>query len=254
MAMRKIRYIDAIFEKDEKGKHYTGGALLLQDLLRYSLVINELPLKLDVPFKKRQLYNWIVRNNKEIVDYYKKTIRRNKTSYSNRIHAKEETLDDNFEILLRLNLIKVGGIAAAEKTGSPVRLYKYTKGGILLTLITKSIDLKEVIFITVTEHEKEVAKIYHDLYQILDSAFEIKGNSSAAVIFYSTLFQNCKEKGIFDKLVERIHYIINSDSNIVNMIDLLQRALYSAFFDKQSETDLLDALYETVEELDHIDI
>ena len=51
--MRKIRYIDAIFEKDEKGKHYTGGALLLQDLLRYSLVINELPLKSDVPFKKR---------------------------------------------------------------------------------------------------------------------------------------------------------------------------------------------------------
>lgn len=51
-----------------------------------------------------------------------------------------------------------------------------------------------------------------------------------------------------------MHYIINSDSNIVNMIDLLQRALYSAFFDKQSETDLLDALYETVEELDHIDI
>jgi hypothetical protein len=168
--MRKIRYIDTIFEKDEKGKHYTVGALLLQDLLNYSLVINELPLKLNVPFKKRQLYNWIVRHNKEIVDYYKKTIHRNKTSYSNRIHAKEERLNDNFETLLRLNLIKIGGVAAAEKIGTPVSLYKYTKGGILLTLLTKSIDLKEVTFITTTAHKKQVDKINRDLYQIVDSA------------------------------------------------------------------------------------
>jgi hypothetical protein len=50
---------------------------------------------------------------------------------------------------------------------------------------------------------------------------------------------NFKEKGIFDKLVERMHHIINSDNNIANMIDLLQRAVYFALFDKQSETDLL---------------
>jgi hypothetical protein len=91
----------------------------------------------------------------------------------------------------------------------------------LLTLLTKSIDLKEVTFITTTAHKEQVDKINHDLYQIVDSDFEIKEDSSAAIIFYSTLFQNCKEKGIFDKLVECMHHIINSDNNIANMIDLL---------------------------------
>ena len=71
--MEKIPYINSIFEKDKRGRHYTEGALLLQDLLRYSLVINELPLKQSNPFKLRQLQNWVVRNNKKMVDHYNKT-------------------------------------------------------------------------------------------------------------------------------------------------------------------------------------
>ena len=51
-------------------------ALLLKDLLRYSLEINEVPSRINTRFKKWELQNWIVRKNKEIVDYYNRTLNR----------------------------------------------------------------------------------------------------------------------------------------------------------------------------------
>ena len=114
--MEKIPYINSIFEKDKRGRHYTEGALLLQDLLRYSLVINELPLKQSqTPFKLRQLQNWVVRNNKKMVDHYNKTFALKRTRYSKRIHNNEEVINPRFQLLLQLNIIRVIGTVQAEK-------------------------------------------------------------------------------------------------------------------------------------------
>jgi hypothetical protein len=229
--MQKIWYIDIIFEKDTEEKHYTENAILLQDLLRYSLVINELPLKYSNRFKLQEILNWIVRNNKKIVNYYNSTLTLRRIRYSKRVHDNEEVINPRFQLLLQLNLIRVAGTAKAEKIKLQVPVYEYTKSGILLALIIKSLNMKEVITITtrkdkIIEQGKALEKVYQDIYEVLDLAFRIKEDSSSAVIFYSGLFQNCKDKGIFDKLVERIHYITNSNSNIINAADLLQRAVY----------------------------
>jgi hypothetical protein len=253
----KIRYIDSIFERDKERKYYTEDALLLQDLLRYSFIINGVSLEKANQFRLRQLQNWIVRNNKQIVDYWNENLRRRNTTYSNRVHAMEGKINNRFEILLELNLVSISGDVQAEKIRDlQVPLHEYTKPGILLALIIKTLNLKEVITITtkkdkIVEQRKELDRVYQDIYRVLDLAFKIKKDSSSAVIFYSTLFQNCKNKGIFDKLVERIHYITNSNSNIINATDLLQRAVYHAFFDKHPDTRFLEALYETLDGLDH---
>jgi glutathione peroxidase-family protein len=55
-----------------------SDALLLKDLLRYSLEINEVPSRINTRFKKWELQNWIVRKNNEIVDYYNRTLNRKK--------------------------------------------------------------------------------------------------------------------------------------------------------------------------------
>ena len=116
-------------------------------------------------------------------------------------------------------------------------------------------NMKEVIAIGTKKDriialEKELHDTYQDVYEIFNFAYKIRDDSSASDIFYSSLFQKYNDKGIFDKLVNRAHYIINSNKNIMNMINLLQRAVYSPFFDKQSETEFLDAFYETVQALD----
>jgi hypothetical protein len=236
--MQKIRYIDAIFEKEDNGECYSKDSLLLQDLICYPLIINELPLAKEVHFKKRELQNWVVRNNKEIIDYYNETLQRRNTTYGNRIHGKEERLNNAFEILKQLNLIQSAWLAPAEKTGTPVTTYKYTKGAILLALTIKSM-----------KHKKDL-ETYKNIYDLFHLAFEVKADSLASTIFYQNLFRKCKGKGILNKFVERIEYVINADSNILNIADLVQRAIYLAFLSRQSDTDFLDAWHETIEALD----
>jgi hypothetical protein len=63
--MEKTRHIDAFFEKHKQGEKYTRSAHLLQNFIEYSNIKKS-------PFKKREIYNWIVRNNEEIVEFYKK--------------------------------------------------------------------------------------------------------------------------------------------------------------------------------------
>ncbi|MBV9177521.1 MAG: hypothetical protein JO297_10830, partial [Nitrososphaeraceae archaeon] len=231
-------------------KGYTKDALLLQDLLRYSQVVNK------HSFKKRELYNWVVRHNKEIVDYYNyKKARGRNTTYNNRVHGYENRLDNNVKTLKHLRLISKTGTAPAQKIAAQVDLFKYTKGGILLTLILKSIDLKAVMAVTrnqdkVKEHKKELDTIYENIYKLVDSALR-KKESPSSNIFYLILYQKCKGRGIFYKVVERIHYIIDSNEGIADITDLLYRAL-NAFdlFDKRLDIDLVETFRETIENLD----
>jgi hypothetical protein len=233
--MEKIPYINSIFEKENK--HH----LLLQDLLNYSLVINELPLKQYKRFKLQEILNWIVRNNKKIKYRYDKSHIR----YSKRVHDNEEVIKRRFDLLLQLNLIRVAGFAKAEKLYLQVPAYEYTESGILLALIVKGLNLKNVIAITkgkekIVELEKRLEKTYQYIYEILTG--KINNSSAATTIFYSILFQKLKEKGNFSKLVENMYRIINTSNNIVSTNDLVTRAIYFTFFDEQSEKAMF---YET---------
>jgi hypothetical protein len=238
--MKKLPYINLIFE--EENKHH----LLLQDLLSYSLNNNELPLKQFKRFKLQEILNWTVRNNERIKNHYEMSHIR----YSKRVHDNEEVIKPRFDFLLQLNLIRLVGLEKAEKLKMQVPLYEYTESGILLALIIKGLNLKKVIAITkvkdkIVELEKEREKVYQYIYEVLTG--KINDSSAAATIFYSILFQKLKKKGNFSKLIERVYHIINTCNNITSANDLVNRAMYSTFFDEQSETAIF---YETFEELD----
>lgn len=164
--MQKIRCIDAIFERDKKRKYYTEDALLLQDLLRYSSSITGGSPEKANPFKLRELQNWIVRNNKQIVDYWNASIRRRNTPYSNRVHAMGGKINNKFEILQELNLVRISGAVQAEKIiGLQVPRYEYTKSGILLALIIKGMNLISKERRTV-EIGKQIDKILENIHEL----------------------------------------------------------------------------------------
>jgi hypothetical protein len=193
--MEKIPYINSIFEIENK--HH----LLLQDLLRYSLAINELPLKQFKPFKLQEILNWIVRNNEKIKDRYDKSHVR----YSKRVHDNEEVIKPRFDLLLQLSLIRLVDFVKADKVNHQVPVYEYTESGILLALIIQGLNVKKVLAITkvkdkIVELEKELERVYQHIYEVL--AGKINNSSAAATIFYSILFRKLKEKGNFSKLVE----------------------------------------------------
>ncbi len=251
--MKKIRYINDIFEKEEGKERHTNDALLLQDLLRYSLEINEVPSRIDVRFKKRDLQKWIIRNNKEILEYYHKLSKRN-TTISNRIHAREARMNDKFETLLHMNLIRPVGTASAEKIKIPVTVYSYTRGGILLALISRTLGLKGVIAITkgdtvINKYHNELERIFQWIYEVFAIAFKANKNPSASEIFHSCLFEQLKIRGLIPVLVNRIYFTLVYDNNLLNFVDLLHSSLYSPFFNENSSS-FVDAFYDTIESLD----
>ena len=115
--------------------------------------------------------------------------------------------------------------------------------------------MKGVIAITtkqdeINKYNEQLEKIYREIYDLCNSTLG-KKDSPASNVFYFRLYQKCKEKGIFYKVVERIHHIINSNSEITGITGLLYRAM-NAFdiFDTRLEPDLLHTIYETINELD----
>src|SRR5919198_6701197 len=101
-----------------------------------------------------------------------------------------------------------------------------------------------------TKYKRQSDTINQDMYELICSALR-KKESPASNIFYLKLYEKCKERGIFYKVVERIHHVINSNNEITGITDLLYRAM-NAFdiFDKRLESDLLDTIYKTIEDLD----
>jgi hypothetical protein len=140
----KIRSIDAIFQRDEHG-HYTKHALFYQDILRYYFIINK-TISENNHFHLRDLQKWIVENNLEMVKYFQGP--KSHTSPSNKIHIKEGQINHKFEDLIQIGLIhKVGQetYESIKKIQSVVDIYEYTKQGIFLILIIKSMNLENEI-------------------------------------------------------------------------------------------------------------
>jgi hypothetical protein len=249
--------LDSIFEKKDEQGNYTNDALMYQDILRYFEVINKTVLQ-NNPFELRELQKWIVQNNKQIREDYRGS--KAHTSINNKIHNKEGRIKNKFEGLLHLLLIKRGetmtkNVQVSESLYRDRKTFEYTREGIFLGLIIKSMNLKKVINTARAEHEitkdqKELEKTYQDIYDILGLLFKANENSSANTIFYLKLFTKCKDKGVFNQFVELIHNIINTDNNIINISELFGRIVHHAFFSKQSPTEFRKVLYETVEELD----
>lgn len=81
--------------------------------------------------------------------------------------------------------------------------FEYTNGGILLRLILRSMELKEVIAITKkqdknNEYSNQLKKIYQEIYDLFDLTLG-KKESPASNVFYFKLYQKCKERETFYK-------------------------------------------------------
>ena len=78
-----------------------------------------------------------------------------------------------------MNLIYVDGTKKAEKVNVDIPLFAYTKFGILLALIIKSMNLRKIISIErdqnkILNYEQESEKINQTIYELFDSILKIE--------------------------------------------------------------------------------
>src|SRR5215469_446794 len=104
--------IHLIFEKDNGS--YTKRALFYQDILLYSKDIKEMKKS---SFKDRELTNWLLKHNSELVDYYSDPPY-NHTPPSARVENRLDRVKVSVRDLINLGLIRETGTAPAEKGGT----------------------------------------------------------------------------------------------------------------------------------------
>jgi hypothetical protein len=244
--------VNSIFEKNEEG-NYSLDALMYQDILRYYLVEN----KENNPFRLRQLQQWIVRHNLEILNYYSGS--KSHASMNNKIHGKEERINNKFENLISLGLIRLDETNNNEQQKSASlyvqskSLYIYTKAGIILALIMKSMNLEKNINFEkkrdqISSLNIELEKNNTRIYDLIDSTLPINDDYPSSNIFYKSLYKKIKNAGVFDKVVLYIADLCESHRFIESVRDLLENVYGFTFKDKSDRKKFLDLWYENLEE------
>jgi hypothetical protein len=247
--------IGSVFERDDN-EIYTKDALLLQDVLRYFLVINQNLLE-SIPFELRNLQLWIVENNREIIEEYQGS--KSHTSASNKVHAKESQINRIFDATIILGLIKRRKKDAVVSTSKSMYVdakvqYVYTKSGILFNLIVRNMNLENAISTEKVQSKIKIKKADLDMvndvvYQLVDSSLPTGDEYPSSNIFYKSFYKKVKDRGHFSKIITYATEICRY-TKAENMEELLQEYYVSdfAFRNKSDRKKFLQLWSETLGE------
>ncbi|HZC50274.1 MAG TPA: hypothetical protein VE244_14575 [Nitrososphaeraceae archaeon] len=235
--MTKAPGIYPIFEKDEN-EHYTKNALLYQDILRYYLTINEKDSsENNYSFSLWDLGMWLLQNNSDFINLYKDLSTRN-IGHTRRYNNLKDHIKKNLEHLMQLQLIQMSGTTKAAKVDTDIAIYKHTELGQILGWLIVGIN------------PDKQANANNEIFHLLDSVlFKIKEDSPSTTIFYSHFFRKCRDRGVFDKLIQHIWYIAHTNLGITNMQDLFERVVDLGFEDEDIRRMFFDLWRESLEEL-----
>jgi hypothetical protein len=255
--------IGSVFEKDDN-EIYTKDALILQDVLRYFLVINQNPLE-NRPFVLRDLQLWIVNNSREITEQYPGY----KGRPSHIVHAKEFRINRIFNAMIILGLIEKWNKTSPASTfpastfpastsksmyvDSRVR-YVYTKSAVLLNLIMRNLNLENAISMEkdprkINNKKTDLDMVNNAIYQLFDSTLPTGNEYPSSNIFYKSFYKKIRDKGHFSKIIayaaEMCQY-----TKAENMKELLQEYYVSDFAikNKSDRKTILQLWSETLEE------
>ena len=99
--------------------------------------------------------------------------------------------------------------------------------------------------------KKELEIASNELFYLLDSVyFKVQQNSSSATIFYSHFFKRCRDKGVFNKLIEHIVDIAHSNLGIRKMSDLFYHVVHLDFKEGETRRYFLNLWREALEGLE----
>jgi hypothetical protein len=189
--MMKPIGIDSIFETSpsESGqiRIITDNALLYQDILRYSLNLQEHHRESNGRFRIRELARWLIQNHEK----YLKEYGGSHMNVSNRIEARLDTIKAKANDLVKLLLIKNVRTAEQSKGSGVVDIFAFTPHAYFFAWLAESFEPKNR-----ARANKQIFKV------LVDSMLKIEHDSTSSTIFYSNFYKKCEERGRFDDMVE----------------------------------------------------
>jgi hypothetical protein len=184
--MAKTLGIHLILAKDSAG-NYTNDSLLFQDILRYSVRnLEATDSNIEYAFKVWTLTQWLISNNQEISNDYKRTFSSHMTT-SNKIESRIGRVKRHIDILQYLGLIGEHSRTKESKGNGTTTLYSFTEFGLIVALLL------------LTQHANRKAKAINLLYNTLCKNFE---NSGSLGEYCLSFVRKMYDGGLFDKYLK----------------------------------------------------
>jgi len=217
--MTKTLGIHLIFAKDSSG-NYTKDALLYQDILGYSIRgLETLDSNSEYPFKLWQLTEWLISNNHEISDDYKKSADSHKTT-SNKIESRIGRVKRHVDILQYLGLIGEYSITKESKGDGLTTLYSITEFGLIVALLI------------LTRYASKKEKAIKFLYETLCKNFENSGSLGAYCLSFT---KKMYEENLFDNYVRTMLETAEENNSIMDINGFFANSLLLELNDNDSK-------------------
>ena len=209
ISVTKTPSIHQIFNKNPNNT-YTADALLYQDILRYSVRdLNSLDTNSEYPFNIWNLTAWLIENNLEISDDYKRSSNSHMTK-SNKIQARRGRVERFLYTLIKLDLLREYGRTKKSKGDGTTILYCLTLFGLIIALLI------------MTKNSKKRKKANDYLYKTFRKEFEA-GNSSSHK-FSRHFFEKLRENNLFEKYTAHLLDTSEKSESIHNLTEFMENS------------------------------
>lgn len=215
--MTEIPSIQWIFARD-KNKNYTRRALLYQDILRYS--VKELEPSEEYSFKLWDITDWLLSNNMEMANDYKKSSKSN-MSKTNKIEARIGRIRRFINSLLYLGLIDEYTFAKQSKGRAMIPSYRYTEFGLLIALLVMTLSPKK---------RQKAIEFIHKLF-----CKKFENNPSSYDKFCLALTNKMVENNLFEHYIAGLSQRLGKNPSPDNLNELFDNSIIEDFSPKATE-------------------
>ena len=217
--------LQIIFESKESERH--DNASLYQNILKYA---HE---KSNLGFKFLQLGNWLMRYNKEFLNYY--SGHKAHTPINARIANKRQRIQNCIDNLIKWNFLFISDWVQAEKNNTQTPLYAITAEGEIIFMIIKAKFSND--------EEKNIA-----IKKIIDILISIRDQNDSVVLLFITKFlyellQNKKTYYIIKHFTDRIlKFELNNGHDFLSHLLGIKYLIIWFVTDKNTSFKILDSL------------
>jgi hypothetical protein len=183
---KSTRHPNIIFKKNKEG-NYTKNALLSQDILQYC-INGKYKEDDNISFRLWNLAKWLLEVNSEFKNYFKDLSTRNITK-RNRVENRLPRIKLIVKELANLGIIVQAGTAKETKGTGLVPIFRFTEVGNMMAWVVESMNADKR-----TRAENQLYELFQNHYK--------KEPSSSIDIFCSIYYRKCRERGLFEDLIE----------------------------------------------------
>ena len=252
-------YINQIFETDSNN-HYTERALLYQNILEYSKIIEKevdeavdevwvegkkiekkrrlIRMDLDPPnFRIRELEHWLMKKNLQFLKFYRG--KRNRTTMSARIANNDQLIKKCIYDLERSHLLIKTATVESSKNKIHTPIYSLTEHGVIILYLIKYKNAQA----------NNKSKIHAIIIELIKR--HLSNYDSYMADFLSLVYTKSMQKGLGNSMINLLSIIAHTNEyNVHTLSEMLNISLFKYTHDNQTRDYFVDIFVEVIDGLE----